>query len=118
MNSRLTPFHYLSTDPVNIAAAEELAAARGLDLDLLELAEPRDMPRIEKQNALLIVDWDHIPPDYRDRVLDSPALRVVAIHGYGVSDSVARFLPRRGILYFKRLGPELFRRLDDLEPAA
>lgn len=109
------PFHYLTIDPVNAATAEELAEQNCV---LLELAEPRDLPRLEKENALLIVDWDFIPPDYRDRVLASTALRVIAVHGYNVPSSVATFPPRRDILCYSKLGPELFQALDGLLSAA
>jgi hypothetical protein len=109
------PMHYLTVDQLNAATAEQLADDRGVSL---EPAEPRDIPQLEKQNARIILDWDFIPPDYRDRVLASSTLRVVAIHGFNVPDSVAAFLQRRGILSFKLLCPEMFRSLDSISPAA
>ena len=115
MKSSPAKFHYLTIDQVNAVTAEELADEHGVPL---ELVEPRDLPRLENENTRLIVDWDFLPDDYRDRVLTSPALHVVAIHGYNVPDSVAAFLPRRGILCFTKLGREMFRRLHGLAPAA
>jgi len=109
------PLHYLTIDSVNAATTEVFAAEHGL---LLELAEPRDLPRLEKQNALLIVDGDHLPPDNQDRVLASSSLRVAAIHSYSISDSAACFLSQRGILCSRKLDHEMFQLLDILEPAA
>jgi len=108
-------FHYLTVDPLNAATAEELASDCGL---AVELAEPRDLPRLESQNALLILDWDYLPPEDRDRVLTSSALQVVAIHGFTVTDSVTRFLLRRGALCYMQLGQEMFRGLAGLPAAA
>ncbi len=115
MKNFTQPFHHLTVDPLNAATAEVLAAERGV---WLEPAQPRDVLRLEKENALLIVDWDYLPKDDRDRVLASSALRVVAIHGFTLADSVVSFLRRRGVLCFKKLDPDMFRGLDGLMPAA
>jgi hypothetical protein len=115
MNRRPQVFQYLTIDQVNGAAAKVMAEQHGV---ALELAEPRDMPRLEDEGALVILDWDFLPPEHRSRVLESQALRVVAVHSYGLSDSIAGFLSRRGILYFKRLGPEVFAGIKGLAPAA
>lgn len=91
---------YLTTDPVHGATAEALAAQHGLDL---RVVEPRDLPRLEDEQIGLVVDWDFIPEEDRANLLNGTALKIVGIHGYGLSESLASFLPRRGILCSPRL---------------
>jgi hypothetical protein len=38
-----------------------LAAKYGLDLAVVE---PRDLPRLERERADVVVDWDGMPADY------------------------------------------------------
>jgi hypothetical protein len=99
------PHVYLTTDPVNAAHAEGLAEANGIPL---EVADPRDLPRLEREQAPVILDWDHLPPEYRTRLLNGTRVTVLAVHGYGIPDSVASFLPRRGVICSRRLDNELF----------
>jgi hypothetical protein len=99
---------YLTTDCVNASTAEALAAHYGL---ALELVEPRDLPRLERERADLVVDWDGIPEDDRARLLNGTAVNLVAVHGYNLGDGLAGFLPRRGILCGRQLGHHLFRAL-------
>jgi hypothetical protein len=98
--NRLPPLAYLTTDPSNAATFEELAATHQLDLDIVE---PRDLPRLEREQAALVLDWDVLPPDYQARLLNSAAIDVVAIHSYNLDDGLASFLPARGILCGRRL---------------
>ena len=91
---------YLTTDPCNAAAIETLAAKEQL---ALEIVEPRDLPRLEREHADIVLDYDFLPPDDRARLLDSDAVRVVALHGYNLDDGLANFLPRRGVLCRRRL---------------
>jgi hypothetical protein len=44
---------YLTTDPVNAATLEALAAQDGLEI---RVVEPRDLPRLEGQRIDLVVD--------------------------------------------------------------
>src|ERR1700730_15175672 len=77
---------YITTDPINATTAQALAAQHGVDF---RSVDPRDAPRLEREPIDLVVDWDFIPEDYRARLLNSTALKVAAIHGYGISDSLA-----------------------------
>jgi len=86
---------YLTTDPCNTTTAEALAAQHGVDF---QIVEPREMPRLEREPIDLVVDWDFIPEDYRAKLFNGTAVNIVAIHGFGLSDSIASFLPRRGIV--------------------
>jgi hypothetical protein len=106
---------YITTDPVNATTAEALAAQHGVDF---QIVEPRDLPRLEREPIDLVVDWDFIPEDYRARLLNSTALKVAAIHGYGISDSLASFLARRGIICSPRLDQHFFQALTGKDNAA
>jgi hypothetical protein len=106
---------YLTTDPVNAATAETLAARLGIALQIIE---PRDLPWLECEPIDLVVDWDFIPEDYRARLLNGMAVNIVAIHGYGLSDSLASFLPRCGIFCGRRLDQQLMEALTGREDAA
>jgi hypothetical protein len=98
--NRLPRLAYLTTDPCNAATAEALAATYRLELDIVE---PRDLPRLEREQADLVLDWDALPPDYQSQLLNSAAVHVVAIHSYNLDDGLASFLPARGILCGRRL---------------
>src|SRR5262249_36889811 len=76
---------YLTSAPCNAAAAEALAAAHDM---AVRIVEPRDLPRLEREPIDLVVDWDFSPADSRAKVLNGTAVNVVAVHGYGVSDSL------------------------------
>jgi hypothetical protein len=69
----------------------------------LEVVEPRVLPRLEREPIDLVVDQDFMPEDDRARLLNGTAVNVVAIHGYSLSDSLASFVARRGIV----CGPQL-----------
>jgi hypothetical protein len=86
---------YLTTDPVNAATAEALAAECGLGLHVVG---PRDLPWLEYQGADLVVDWDFIPEDYQARLLNGTGANVVAVHGYNLGDGVAGLLAGRGLV--------------------
>ena len=96
MNTKL---YYLTTDAENADDAQRLAADEGIDL---EVAEPRDLLRLEREGAGVVLDWDSVPHEYRSPLLDGSA-RLVAVHGYQLSDSVTSFLPRRGTLVSRHL---------------
>lgn len=106
---------YFTPDSLNAATAEVLADRHGVDL---EVAEPRDLPRLERERADLIIDWDFVPEDYRTKLLNGSVVNVVAVHGYNVPDSVASFLPRRGIIFSRRLDDHFFQALAGLDQAA
>jgi sugar/nucleoside kinase (ribokinase family) len=95
---------YLSIDEVNIALARQLAGACGIDIEPIE---PRDLPALD--GARVILDWDSIPAEDRDRALQRCNVR--AIHGYSLDDARAGFLPERGILISRRLDRKLFEAL-------
>jgi hypothetical protein len=95
-----TKFYYLTTDAVNADTALGLAPAEGIDL---EIAEPRDLPRLEGEGAEVILDWDFVPAEDRSRLLDGSAARLAGVHGYHLSDSVASFLLCRGTLVSRHL---------------
>src|SRR5262245_39133581 len=99
---------YLTIDQTNAARAESLANRFAL---ALEVAEPRDLPRLERQGAKLVLDWDFLPQDYQDRLLNGTGADVVAVHGYNLPDALVSFLPRRGILCSRTLDEQLFEAL-------
>jgi hypothetical protein len=108
-------YHYLTTDSGNAATAEALAVRRGLEL---EIVEPRDLPRMEREQANVIIDSDFLPADLQSYLINGMEVQVVAIHGYNLSDSVASFLPRRGIVCGRRLDEQFFRELVESSSAA
>src|SRR5262245_6620199 len=93
-------FYYVTTDPLNAATAEALADKHGLDL---EVAEPRDLPRLEREEARLVLDWDFLPEDHRTRLLNGTRAQVAAVHGHSLGEALSSFLPRRGVLCGTRL---------------
>ena len=99
---------YLTTDSMNAATAEALAARYGLDL---EVVEPRDLAQLEWQGVDFVLDWDFIPEDNQTGLLNSTAVNIVAVHGYNLGDGLAGFLPRRGIICSPRLDHYLFQAL-------
>jgi hypothetical protein len=99
---------YLTTDSMNAATAEVLAARYGLKL---EVVEPRDLPQLECQSVDFVLDWDFIPEDSQAELLNSTAVNIVAVHGYNLSDGLAGFLPRRGIICSPRLDCRLVQAL-------
>jgi hypothetical protein len=96
----MTKLYYLTTDDVNGTAAQDLATALGIDL---EAAEPRDVARLKGEGAEVVLDWDHLPPEDRSSLLNGFAVRVVGVHGYNIADSVASFLPLRGVVVSRHL---------------
>jgi hypothetical protein len=114
-SASMSPLGYLTTDPVNAAMAEALAAQHGVDLLVVE---PRDLPRLVSERIDLVVDWDFIPEDYRAELLNGTTLNIVGIHGYGLSGSLASFLPRRGILCSPRLDQQFLQGLTGRDNAA
>lgn len=108
------PLGYLTTDPVNAADALALADACGLPL---EIVEPRDLPRLEREQAALVLDWDYLDDD-RAKALTCPAVRIAGAHGYNIADSVAAFLGRRGAVCGRRLDFPFLAALADRAVAA
>src|SRR5262249_7326887 len=98
--NRLPRLAYLTTDPCNAATVEALATTYRLHLAIVQ---PRDPPRLAREQAALPLDWDVLPPDYQARLLNSAAVDIVAIHSYNLDDGFASFLPARGILCGRRL---------------
>jgi hypothetical protein len=80
--------HYITTDFVNAATAEKLG---------LEVAETRDLPRLEREGAAVALDWDHLPHDCRTYLLDAESIRVVGVHGYDLSEPLTALLPLCGV---------------------
>lgn len=107
-------FTYLTIDATNAATAQELADRHAVPLNV---AEPRDLSRLEREEARIVLDWDFLP-DYRAKLLNGSAAKVVALHGFQIPDSVASFLPRRGIIVSRRLDDYLFQALAGLAKAA
>jgi hypothetical protein len=102
---RLDSLAYLTTDPLNAVTAETLAARHEIDL---EIVEPRDLPRLAREQIALVIDWDFLPEGYRDELLTGSGANVVAIHGYNLADGLASSLPRHGILCGPRLDAKFF----------
>src|SRR5262245_26959161 len=92
--------YYLTIDDANRCRFEGLAVAERLDG---EAVEPRDLAWLEREQAEVVLDWDYLPSDDRSRLLNGSAVQVVGIHGYNLSESVASFLPRRGIVVSRHL---------------
>jgi len=96
---------YLTTDPTNAEWAKTLAARWGIDL---EEADPRDVVRLEREQAQVILDWDHLEGmPKREHFLNGSPVKVVAVHGHNLP-SWADFLARRGIIVTSQLDDALF----------
>ena len=91
---------YLTTDLVNASTVESFASQHCIPVQTIE---PRDLTKLDFSHFDLILDWDYIPDEIRVWLMRTAELKVVAIHGYGVSDSLAGFLPRRGVFYSPKL---------------
>jgi hypothetical protein len=97
---KTTNLYYLTTDPVNAQTAEGLASEEGIDL---ESAEPRDLPRLERERAEVILDWDHLPPEDRSHLLHGCSVQLVGVHSRNLGDGVASFLPRAEVAFSRHL---------------
>jgi hypothetical protein len=75
-NSRKA-LRYLTTDALNAATAEALAARYGLDFEVIE---PRDLQQPECKTNNLLVDWDFVPQDYQEKLLNGRIADIVGIH--------------------------------------
>ena len=86
----------------------------------LEVVEPRDLPRLQREKADLVVDWDFLPEDHQAKLLNGTPVKVVAVHGFNLGESLSSFLPPREILFTRHLDDHLFRALaeDDASGAA
>jgi hypothetical protein len=102
----MTTLGYLTTHALSADTAAALAAMHGLDL---EIVEPRDLLRLRRERAELIVDWDSMPDDYRAELLSGTEVKIVAIHGYNLDEDIADCLPCSGIIRSRRLDHLLFR---------
>src|SRR2546421_10230171 len=96
---------YVPLDPVNEALAAKLATECRLDLEPLE---PRD-----RRDAFdrFVLDWDCLPPRWRQDVVKElksrPTPAAVALHSYHVDEAEAALLDLRGVKVFRHLSPEL-----------
>jgi hypothetical protein len=99
---------YLTTDALNAATAEALAARYGLDFEVIE---PRDLQRPECKTNNLLVDWDFVPQDYQEKLLNGRIADIVGIHGYHVAESDVSVLSCRGIIFSSRLDHHLLEAL-------
>jgi len=106
-NSRKA-LRYLTTDALNAATAEALAARYGLDFEVIE---PRDLQQPECKTNNLLVDWDFVPQDYQEKLLNGRIADIVGIHGYHVAESDASVLSCRGIIFSSRLDHHLLEAL-------
>jgi sugar/nucleoside kinase (ribokinase family) len=104
MTQNTKAINYLSLDEVNIAVAQQLAGAEGVDLRPIE---PRDLDGLD--GAPVVLDWGSIPKEERQKLLARG--NVVAVHGYSVDEDLAGSLPERGILVCRRLSRKLFKDL-------
>jgi hypothetical protein len=104
---------YRTLDDVNRDLATRLAARAGIDV-----LSPGIGECVESFDAV-VYDLDHLPTDFRDRLLSELAsgqlTQVVGVHSYNLTDGQRRALRRRGICVRRRLGKVLMSRL--LEPA-
>lgn len=98
---------YLTTDDLNGATTAVLAQRQGVPL---EVVEPRDLPRFEREEAEVVLDWDYLPEEECDHLLNGSPNRVVAVHGYNLP-AWASFLVRRGIVVSSRLDEHVFQAL-------
>jgi hypothetical protein len=102
---------YLSTDEVNHALAQRLAAADGSHLDLLWLRDPPP----DGQFDAVLCDLDSWPASLRaevlSRLLAATPFLPVAVHSYGPEEEQTEALRSRGVTVFNQLGPEVFRTL-------
>jgi hypothetical protein len=96
---------YVTIDPVNEALAARLAAECRLDLEPLEPRDCRD------GFDRFVLDWDFLPPQWRQDVLKElksrPTPAVVALHSYHLDEAEAALLDLRGVKVFRYLSPEL-----------
>jgi hypothetical protein len=97
--------HYITIDQLNGETARLLALDHGLELII---AEPGERPRLERQRAAVVVDWDCLPNEARSELLNSARLRIVAVHGYTVSESLKSHFARCQIAYDRQLDARLF----------
>src|SRR5437660_8017785 len=107
---------YLSIDEVNQAAAQEIAEA--LDVTLF-IRTPRDKPPGKEFDGVLC-DWDSWPSSGRAEFVamsarESIASRVAA-HGYNISEEESESLIYSGVLVWRVLEAEVFRRLIQATP--
>jgi hypothetical protein len=102
---------YRTTDEVNRDAVERLAAAYGAELHALE-------PRIrvaQGQFDLLIYDFDYLPPDECDAVVQAvvagqPSCKVV-VHGFNLNPFQEQTLKDAGVAVLRHLVPSVFRQV-------
>src|SRR5262249_41673839 len=96
---------YMTTDSVH----DDEAKGYGGDLVLVD---PRDTQFIQRCDGL-ILDWDFLAPEHRERVLKQVLSRrvpcVVVVHSYGPNDDEAVELAMHGVAVFPRLDRELVR---------
>jgi hypothetical protein len=105
---KTTHLYYLTTDPVNAQEAEGLASAEGIEL---RWAEPRDLPRLERERAGVILDWDHLPPEDRSHLLNGRTVQLVGVHGRNLGDRLPRFLPHARVAVSRRFDTRFLAKL-------
>ena len=103
---------FATHNPDNAREAEDRGPLYGIHIEAVDC---RDIPRLEQEEAQVILDWHYLPDDYRDRLINGSAVRVVGIRGYDVAG--ADFLTRRGTIISADLD-DLFAALAGARPAA
>jgi hypothetical protein len=102
---------YVSTDEVNQALAEQVAAECRA---VISARPPEALPKDGLFDAVLY-NLDDMPREERSALLeefrrDKPD-HPTAVHGYEISDEQARTLKRNGVVAARRLSPVLLRGL-------
>ncbi len=99
---------YVTFDPVNQDLAEQMAAARGVEL--YPSSGLDHFPELESH--AVIYDLDYLFPEQRRAVLDQllagPSLRPVAVHSFNLEEREAADLRRNGVAVFRSLKPSVF----------
>jgi hypothetical protein len=96
---------YLTHDEVNEQRARDLAEAWGAELLPLSLRD--GLP--DGAGSALLIDWDSLDPDGRERVLArllAGPRRRIGLHSYGLPEEDARMLQRKGVAVFERFYPD------------
>ncbi len=98
---------YVTFDPVNQDLAEQMAAARGVEL--YSSSGMDHFPELEFH--AVIYDLDYLFPEQRRAVLDQllagPPGRPVAVHSFNLEEREAAGLRRNGVAVFRSLEPSV-----------
>jgi len=85
---------------MNASTAEALALARESTLRSSSRATCRACSARRPRSSSI---GTFVPPADRQPLLDGSAARLIGVHGHNIPDSVASFLPLRGIIVGHRL---------------